>query len=467
MLKNIILLTLMFTALFAYSQPSKVKLNIYKNTSFMTKIFDIQGKDNISLSLPSQVQLESIKIISKNCYINRTKLSSTKILTNQQILDLNEKILQLKILIKSANEKNRILTTVSLKNKDTGEMKQILSFFNEEFSQNNKKIAKFKEELIKVNKELKKLQNRQIKRFKKLSLSFTCKNKGQVKITYPEYDFKINNFYEFSADTSQKRLIFTKKIKITQKSGFDFNNLDIYAHSNIYNQKVAPYPFYPRYLMQSRKRLLKEAMVSSDKVMSSNKAASFKRNFSTSSFVLKNISLKNDNPKIFTLEKKTINIKFSNDIDGYASSIAYLKIKFKSDKVYQRAVSYLYLDGNEVGKIMTSYIKRGDFWSIYFGENQNIKVKKTLLRRFNESEFFTNNKKNTQIWLYKIKNTSNISQKIDLIERLPISQDENIEVKPLFDTKNAKINKKGKVIWRFSLKPNEEKTIKYGYTVTK
>jgi len=467
MQRFIVLALFLVTNIFAYSKPSHVELNVYKNSSFMTKIFDIQGKANISLSLPKRISLQDIKIKSALCDKNSAKLSSIKIVTNQEIMNLKDKILQLSVLIQNANEKNNILTTLSLKDKNIGEMKQILDFFDKQFLENSQKISNLKKELSKANKKLKKLQNRQAKEFKEFTLSLTCKSKTQVKITYPEYSFEANSFYEFSLDTQERQLVFIKKIKIKQKSGFDFNNLDIYAHSNSYNQKVTPYPFYPKYLMQKRENMLKSVMFSSAKIAPSDKGVYFKRNFSTASFVLKNISLENNNPKIFTLERKTINIKLSNDIDGCASSRAYLKTRFKSDKVYQRAISYIYLDGNEVGKIMTPYIKKGDFYSIYFGENQNIKVKKTLLKRFNESEFFTNNKKNTQIWLYIIKNMSNISQNINLLERLPISQDENIKVKPLFDTKDAKISKKGKVIWNFTLKPNEEKTIKYGYTVTR
>ncbi len=467
MQKNILFFTLLATTLFAYSTPLHVELNIYKNASFITKVFDIQKKGSISLSLPEQIRLQDIKIKTTGCDKKSARLSSVKIVTNQEIINLKDKILRLNVLLQNANEKNNILTTVSLKDKSTGEMKQILDFFDKRFLENSKNISNLKEELSKAGKKLKKLQSTQIKKFKEFTLSLTCKDKGQVKIIYPEYNFEVNNFYEFSANTQAKQLTFIKKIKIKQKSGFDFKNLDIYAHSNNYNQKVAPYPFYPKYLMQKKKRVLSDAMFTSAKIIPSNRSTYFKRSFSTSSFVLKNVSLKSNNPKIFTLERKTVNIKFSNDIDGYASSRAYLKTRFKSDKVYQRAPSYIYLDGNEVGKIMTPYIKKGDFYPIYFGENQNIKVKKTLLKRFNESEFFTKNKKNIQIWLYNIKNMSNISQKINLIERLPISQDENIEVKPLFDTKNAKVTKKGKVTWNFTLKAHEEKTVKYGYTITK
>jgi hypothetical protein len=467
MQKLILPLIFFTTALFAYSSPSHVELNIYKNSSFMTKTFDIQGKNDISLSLPSQIQLEQIKIKSNRCDKNSARLSLAKTQANEKIIDLKNKILTLSVLMQSANEKNNILTTISLKDKDTVEMKQILSFFDKQFLKNSKKISTLKEELAKANKELKKLQSGQRNKYKEFEISLTCKSKGQVKITYPQFGFEVNNFYEFRANTLKKQLTFTKKIEIKQKSGFDFDKLDIYAHSNAYNQKVAPYPFYPKYLRQQREKMLKSMAVSFDGVRQAKNMVTFRRNFSTSSFVLRNVSLKNNQTKIFALEKKTININFSNDIDGYASTLAYLKTKIKSDKVYQRAISYIYLDDNEVGKIMTPYIKRGDFWSIYFGENQNIKVKKTLLKRFNESEFFTNNKKNRQIWLYKIKNSSNIAQKINLIERLPISQDESIEVKPMFDTKNAKISKNGKVIWNFTLQPNEEKNIKYGYTVTK
>jgi len=53
------------------------------------------------------------------------------------------------------------------------------------------------------------------------------------------------------------------------------------------------------------------------------------------------------------------------------------------------------------------------------------------------------------------------------MEKLPISQNEKIKVELLFDTKKAQIDKKGKVVWSFDLKPNETKIIKFGYITKK
>ncbi len=464
MLKNITILTLMSATLFAYSQPSHVELNIYKNAAFMTKIFDIQGKTDISLSLPAQSQLENIKIKSKTCLANNIRLSKPKIVTNKEIKELKNEILHLNTLLQNAIEKNNILSTISLKNKKIDEMEAILNFFDKQFLENSQEISKLKEEITDANKKLKNLQNRQIKNFKEFNASFTCK--GTLKITYPQYDFSLNNFYEFWADSSKNRLTIIKKIKILQKSGFDFEHLDIYAHSNSYNQKIAPRPFYPRYLRQTKARM-SDKSVAYDAQNQLTKVASYRENFSTSSFVLKNVNLKNSNEKIFTLEKKILNITFSNDIDGYGSTLAYLKTKFQSDKVYQRAISYIYLDSNEVGKRVVPFIKKGDFKSIYFGENQNIKVKKRLEKRFSKNEFFGNTQITTTVWQYKITNISKITQKINLIERLPVSQNEDIKVKPLFDAKNAKMQKNGKVIWSFNLTPNKTKIVKFGYEIKK
>jgi len=465
MQKSIIFSVLISTILFAYSKPSHVELNIYKNAVFMTKIFDIYGKTDISLPLSAQSQLENIKIKSKTCFAKNIKLSMPKTVTNKDIKELKNQLLRLNILLQNATEKRNILTTISLKDKNTEDTRKAFEFFGKEFLKNTQEISKLKKEILDIKNKLNILQSKQRKNFKEFSATFACE--GKVRITYPQYDFSLNNFYEFWANTSRKQLTIIKKIKILQKSGFDFKNLDIYAHSNTYNQKVAPTPFYPRYLRKNRLKMSADKSVAYDAINGVARASSFRENFSTSSFVLKNVSLKNDNEKIFTLEKKNLNIEFSNDIDGYASTLAYLKTKFRSDKTYQRAISYIYLDNNEVGKRVVPFIKKGDFRSVYFGENQNIKVNKILLKRFNESAFFTNNTKNTQIWLYKIKNNSNIAQKINLIERLPVSQDESIKVKPLFDTKKARIDKQGKVIWIFTLNPNEKKDIKYGYTVTK
>ncbi len=470
MFRLVSILSLFSIILYASVSPLHVEVNIYKNISFMTKRYSLSGTKVVSLHAPSQISLEDIIIETKGCKKESIKLSSAKPLKTQAEEKLKLKIIDLNNQIISFQENNRLLKTLSLKEKNLQTAQRTLKFFTKNYALNLQQISTLNRELNRAKKELQEIQNQKAKSYKLLAVRFTCRDRGNASITYPQYDFRIDNFYKINGNPKDKSLTFTKKIKIIQKSGEDFKNIDIVSHSNNYNQRVQPSPFFPKYLNIYKRKVLYAKSVNAmveDSVMQPIAETKYMQNFTTFAFVLKGVNLPNNQEKIITLEDKKYLVSFQNDIDGYASNLAYLKASFKSDKYYRNSRAYIELEGDQIGIINLKRIKKAQKVDIYFGENQNIKIKKTLLKRYNESEFFGNNQINTQVWQYKITNQYSKTQKINLIERIPISQNEDIKIEPLFDTKKAKINKKGRVIWSFSLPPNETKTIKFGYKTIK
>ncbi|NOX16432.1 MAG: DUF4139 domain-containing protein [Epsilonproteobacteria bacterium] len=467
MYKKIYLFLTLAVFLFAQTNPLHVRIDIYANTSFITKSFQVNNQENIYLKLPTQANLENITIKAKNCDISDITLSNPKNSENQETKKLILKIENIQNRMISLQETNDMLKTISLKNRKGEDISKTIDYFSKNYMKNTQKLSALKVELKKANERLKMLQNQKAQKHRIFKAHATCKDKEIVQITYPESNFRIMHFYDIKASSTKMTLTLIKKIKIIQKTGENFNNLDIYAHSNAYNQAVAPTPFYPRYLNVIKKRnsLMKKSIsMAMDKVAGQTNTI-YRENLTTSSFVALRVSIKNNQEKIVKLGKETKNIKFENDIDGYSSSRAYLKVKFTSNRFYQRARAFIYLDNNQVGSKVLPNIKKDSKTDIYFGENQNIKIKKTLQKKFSKNQFFGDTKITTLVWQYKITNNGKILQKINLIERLPISQNEDIKIKPLFDTKNAKINKIGKTIWSFTLAPNKTKIIKFGYEI--
>ena len=438
----------------------------------MTKNYNLIGTKDLSLQVPSQTNLENIDIKTKQCKKESVKLSSLQSFESKKEKQLKLKIANLSNHITSLQEKNELLRTLSLKEKSLKNAQKILKFFTVNYNLNLEQIFTLNKKLNRAKKELQNIQSQKAKKYKILLVGFTCKDRGSISITYPQYNFRVTDFYEIQGNIKNKSLDFIKKIKIIQKSGEDFKDIDIISHSNSYNQKVQPSPFYPKYLNTYKKKRTLYAKSSNTPMLGRFETkhvtkTKYIQNFTTSAFIARGINLPNNQEKKITLENKKYTVLFQNDIDGYASDLAYLKASFKSDKYYQNAKAYVKLEKSHIGIINLKRIKKGEKVAIYFGENQNIKIKKTLLKRYDESEFFGNNRVNTRVWQYKITNQSNVTQKINLMERIPISQNEDIKVEPLFDAKKAKINEKGKVIWSFSLIPNDTKMIKFGYKTTK
>jgi len=365
-------------SLYAQTNPLHVRVDIYKNISFITKSFQINGQKNISLKLPAQINLENISIKAKNCDFNDIVLSNPKSFEDKKSKKLIEKIAKLTNKIASLKETNDILKTISLKDKKGVDLSKTINYFSKNFLQNIVKLDEAKIEVKKANEQLKILRNQKSKKYKIFNANATCRDKKIVQITYLDSNYKIRNFYNIKLESDNRTLILIKKIKIIQKTGEDFDNLDIYAHSNMYNRTISPMPFYPRYLNFNQKSelVLNRAIPVAMESMARKANNKYKENLTTSSFVALHVKIKNNQEKMIKLSQVTKNVKIENDIDGYGTFRAYLKVKFKSDKQYPRAPAFIYLDNNKVGTRVLPNIKKGSKTNLYFGENQNIKVKK-------------------------------------------------------------------------------------------
>lgn len=466
MLKTLSLFMLTYTMLIASVKPLHVELNMYRNISFITKSYSLDKSTEISLKLPFESTLEEINIKAKRCKIDSLDLSDVLELRDSVEDELMNKISKLRDRIASLREKNTLLKTLSLKDVNLKKAKDILKFFTKNYAQNQNQITSLLLSLKTAKKVLKKAEKEKRQKYKRLKILLSCEQKAKLSVTYPEYSFRAKSYYTIDGDVENSMLELSKKLKIMQNSGEDYEKINIIAHSNIYNHKIQPREFYPRYLNlnKTERVLYAQANFLTNK---SRKVAKHIQNFTTSAFVLKNVELLNNQEKILTIEKQKYRVVFQNDIDGYGTKMAYLRASFKSDKFLQGSSAYIRLNGDQIGTINLKDVKKSQKVDIYFGNNQNIKVVKNLLKRYSESKFFGNKEVVTQVWLYKIQNLSKEIQKINLIERVPISQNEEIEVSPLFDTKKAKISKKGKVVYSFELAPEQKKEIKFGYKITK
>ncbi len=465
MFKLYFLILVSSSLLFSNNNPQKITVDIYKNISFFTKDYSLEKETNqISVFLPENTKLEDIEI---NSLCNQKKIKLTKkIYLPKDIKELKNKIESLKTEIESLTYQNRLLKTISFKEKTVKEIDALLQSFDSKYRLNKQKIYNLQKELKEEEKKLEDLKNKIKLNFKQLSLSLTCKEKNsKLTIKYPQNDFYAESFYNISADTINSKVSIVQKIKIKQKTGEKLENIKIVSHSSFYNKRVSPPPFYPKYMTIQKKRFSSAKMLRAAPANYPILKDNFKRYATTFSFIIDKASLPNNEEKIFTILKRNYDVKFLNEIDGYGDNLAYLKTTFKSDIFYQRAEAYLFLDGYKIGKTVMKETKENQKRDLYFGENQNINIKKSILKNFNESEFFGNKTKTTKAWNYYIQNNSPRKTMVSLVERLPVSRDENIEITPIFDTVNAKIGKTGKTVFEFMLK--KSKNIKFGYTITK
>jgi len=129
----------------------------------------------------------------------------------------------------------------------------------------------------------------------------------------------------------------------------------------------------------------------------------------------------------------------------------------------------LFVEGAFVGRTTIADVSEGDEIELAFGADPRIKVERKVLDRtrddygvFSRRERLTYKVRTTVQSLYRE------AVEVELVDRLPVSRDEEIEVKVLEATAGAieDAAKPGVRTWKLSLQPRKEQVVEVGYEVS-
>lgn len=125
----------------------------------------------------------------------------------------------------------------------------------------------------------------------------------------------------------------------------------------------------------------------------------------------------------------------------------------------------LFFENTYVGKTDISSASVSDTFDLTIATDKRIFVQREKLKDFSSTQFLSSYKK--QIFTYEItvKNTKNEVADITIKDQYPISSNKEIEVQ-LPETGNASVNTEtGELNWKISLQPNEQKKIRFVYSI--
>lgn len=478
---------LFFVSLIGLSSVLQAKvdiksLDIYHNRTFINQKIDLSEK---KVNLVNNARFEDIRfIINGTCSVNNASVKVNKDFFD----DMSEQIksLQKDIAYKNSDIKSIENTISSLEGikfeKDAVSLeniKNIISYTKDEIGKNYNLLFDLKEELKNLNEKLNKLEkNRVPAKHTQLNYDISCDNNSSVYINYPMHYLDRRNSYEINANSKTETIDIINKAFITQRSGFDFENIDINFYTYNYNNQVVPRKFIPEYLDIENVIVshapVADALIERKIVLESSKAvkkmpvSSYHETQTKSFFKVSNVTLKNADATSINLSADNYNTTSTLEIDGYSSSNAFYKVEFKSDKLYNPSRTKLYLDSVFISEIFLNEIKKEKKSFVYFGEDRFIDVKKELIKEMKEKPFFSVNKLKTEkLWKYEITNNHNKEKTITLVERVPVSKHEDIKVKLISKTKYDRKDENGKISYDFVIKPNEKKVIEFGYEIEK
>lgn len=125
----------------------------------------------------------------------------------------------------------------------------------------------------------------------------------------------------------------------------------------------------------------------------------------------------------------------------------------------------LFFEGTYVGKTLLDVRYVSDTLKISLGRDKEISVNREKIKNFTEKQFVGSKKEETVAWKTTVKNNKDMSINMIIIDQVPVSTIEEIEVN-VQNISGAKLNSEtGEIKWEFELTPKDKKDLELKYSV--
>lgn len=124
----------------------------------------------------------------------------------------------------------------------------------------------------------------------------------------------------------------------------------------------------------------------------------------------------------------------------------------------------LYLEGTYLGKSSLN-LSNKDTLSISLGRDKNIIVNRTRVKASQKKQFIGSSKVDTRFYEIVVRNTKKQAINLVIDDQFPLSFNKEVEVNDKDAPEASTNNDTGKITWKFSLEPTNEKKLNMRYTV--
>lgn len=125
----------------------------------------------------------------------------------------------------------------------------------------------------------------------------------------------------------------------------------------------------------------------------------------------------------------------------------------------------VFFEETYVGKTLLDVRYASDTLEISLGRDKKVSVNREKIKDFTAKQFIGNKKEETRAWKTTVKNNKNQAINMIILDQVPVSTIEEIEVN-VHKISNAKQNAEtGEIKWKFELKPNDKKELELKYSV--
>lgn len=291
--------------------------------------------------------------------------------------------------------------------------------------------------------------------------------------------------YEIRSDGTDKPVMISYKANVYQNTGLDWKNVKmVICTGNPASNSNLPV-FYPRYL-----QIYSPVVVQKYKreVTMSEKPSTLKKdaNVETGDYYWEEETKVTENQLNVEFD---IPLKYNIPSDGKTHLVSMKDFALNAEYEYNclpgqdRGVflvasltdwsklnliqgnANIFFENTYIGQTVLNPFISKDTMVISFGKDEKIIVEREKLVDFASVKFFGASKKVSYVFEITAKNTKNIPAKIKVIDQLPVSRINEIEVET-GNLSGAEYDQEtGRLTWKIDLKPGETRKIKFEYSV--
>jgi len=361
----------------------------------------------------------------------------------------------------------------------------------------NKKIKEIDKEIKVLEEELNSIKIPQRKTKKVIEIIFDSKKEQSIKIeaSYLVYNCFWQPLYKINVPLNLKEINLTMFSKIRQKSGEDWKDIKLVI-SNVTPLGGMILPSLGSWVLDIRRfgyeggRKPKLDILSLKKGERVEAVMNKLLESKEAEFVYAKkrelpLSFEYELPQIVSIEskdKETIlplfQKKLKGDFSYYAvpkkTPLVFLVCDVIPDKELLSGPLNIYFGGRFIGKTYLTEKRAGEKFLLNLGATKDIRIKREKIKDKIKETFFGKIERKTVIreiaFKINIENLKDEPIKIKVLDNIPISRTDKIEVKNIkVNPSPKKINyqdKKGLYLWELELKPKEEKEINIEFTIT-
>lgn len=125
----------------------------------------------------------------------------------------------------------------------------------------------------------------------------------------------------------------------------------------------------------------------------------------------------------------------------------------------------IFFENTFIGKTILDVRYSSDTLSLSLGRDKNVQVSREKVKESFKKQFFGNKKEETRSWKIAVKNNKKQPINFVLLDQIPVSTMEEIEVIPENLSGGALSKDKGEVKWRFIMKPATMNELELKYKI--